>query len=294
MVLVYPNQKIVKVHKEPADKTHFYCVINKNALMTSLRDLTHNELKTFLYLAANQPGYEMALSTSDIAAQVGANVDGIRTAVNGLIRKGYLVENHGKHYDFYEVSQTGHGKVDSRDIEIEPTQAPESCRVTSGKTSVYPAEDHGEIIKRDYMENTLQYIEPLSEDTFSWDEIFKMIKVNRYPHSMRQLQEAAGMELDANVIRRIVRQNWSSFEKKMDEQEGYRFKTLLNLTRSQYSKWKNIIANENAEYQRTRKEWQSKPRIDYENIYQQEPAQDGLGDISALLDEIFGDFDDVG
>jgi hypothetical protein len=144
------------------------------------------------------------------------------------------------------------------------------------------------------MENTLQYTEPLSDDAFSWDEIFKMIKVNRYPHSMRQLQKAAGMELDANVIRRIVRQNWSSFEKKMNEQEGYRFKTLLNLTRSQYSKWKNIITNENTEYQRTLKEWQSKPRIDYENIYQQEPEQDGLGDISALLDEMFGDFDDVG
>ena len=171
----------------------------------------------------------------------------------------------------------------------------EETQDTAGKSIVCKEESEGEIINEDYMKNILQYTENLSkEDSCAWDEIFKRIKVKRYPHSMKRLRDAAGEELDAHVIRRIVSQNWLAFEKGLEEQEGYRFNTLVNLTSNQYAKWKNVMAGENAERRRAIEEARNRPRINYENIYRKEPEQEGLGDISALLDEMFEDFDDVG
>ena len=56
-MIVYPNQKIATVQKAPADKNHVYGVFSKDALFRACRELTGNEMKTFLYIAANQQGY---------------------------------------------------------------------------------------------------------------------------------------------------------------------------------------------------------------------------------------------
>lgn len=295
MVLVYPNQKIVQVHKAPANKDHLYGVLNKQAAMAAFRNLSHNELKTFMYLSLNQPEYEMALSTADIAAQVGTTVDGVRVAVRGLIKKGYLVNDHGNYYDFYEIPQGVIEKDAVKDVEESSAQIVEKVQDTAGKSIGCKASSEGEIIKENYMKSTLQYKEVLSkEEWVVWDEIFQRIRVKRYPHSMKRLKDAAGTEPDVHVIRRIVSQNWRAFEKGMEEQEGYRFNTLINLTSNQYTKWKNLITGEDAERRYAMEEARSRPKINYDNIYRKEPEQEGLGDISDLLDEMFGDFDDVG
>ena len=90
MIVVYPNQKIAKIHKAPADSKHIYGVLNKEAAFAALQNLTHNETRAFMYLSLNQPNYSMALSTSDMARKVGSTEDGMRKAIQGLIQKGYL------------------------------------------------------------------------------------------------------------------------------------------------------------------------------------------------------------
>ena len=93
------------------------------------------------------------------------------------------------------------------------------------------------------------------------------------------------------VIRRIISQNWPAFENGLEKNEGYRLNTLVNLIGSQYTKWENAIRVEDAEYLREREEAKRKPRINYDKIYRKEPEQEGLGDISALVDEMFADVD---
>ena len=148
MVVVYPNQKIVTVHKAPANKENVYGVLNKAAAFSALQNLTHNELKVFMYLALNQPDYCMALSTSDIAAKVGSTEDGMRKAVQGLIKKGYMVQEHGRAYAFYENLETGLTESEKTNGEKVTAQPQETSQLTDVKSIVYESENMGEIIKK--------------------------------------------------------------------------------------------------------------------------------------------------
>lgn len=290
MVIVYPNQKIVTVHKAPANKENVYGVLNKAAAFSALQNLTHNELKVFMYLALNQPDYCMALSTSDIAAKVGSTEDGMRKAVQGLIKKGYMVQEQGRAYAFYENLETGLTESEKTNGAKVIAQPQETSQSTDVKSIVYESENRGEIIKKNILKNTVDYMkEDLSaSDSSEWDEVFQRIKVKCFPHTLRKLEETAGCFPDVKVIRRIISQNWSAFEKGLGEQEGYRFKTLLNLVEDQYRKWEHVIAMDEAEYLHTIEKARIEPRINYDMIHRADPREpEGLGDISGLLDEFF-------
>ena len=146
-MIVYPNQKIATVQKAPADKKHVYGVFNKDVLFRACRELTGNEMKTFLYIAANQQGYQMALSSADIAEQVGSTVDGIRTAIRGLIKKGYLVKDHGNYYVFYELPHNEKSTELNQHGEKDEAKVLEISMLNNGKNSGYQVESEGEIIK---------------------------------------------------------------------------------------------------------------------------------------------------
>lgn len=295
MNLVYPNQKIVTVHKEPADRFHPYGILNKGAMYSAARELTHNELRLFLYLSTNQPEYCMALSTSDVAAKMGSTEDGIRKAVNGLKNKGYIVLNQGRCFDFYEVAQTENDLSVKETSVIMQDLSPVKVPQTNTKDSVYKAKRKGEIIKENTKENIIDYKKKdlLVQDSSEWDMVLGRIKVKCYSHTQRKLENAAGCTPDAKVVGRIISQNWQAFEKGLDEQEGYRFNTLINLVNEQYRKWEHVIAVEEAEYISAIEERRNEPRINYDALRRKEPEQEGLGDISDLLDEVFGDCDDV-
>lgn len=286
MIIVHPNQKVVTVHKAPTDSKHIYGMLNKQAAFSALKDLTFNEVRVFVYLSLNQPEYTMALSTADMVVRVGSTEDGLRKAIQGLIQKGYLVQNSGRNYDFYEDPYDS-SSVKEHDNDETADLPQENEVLTNGKDSVYPDEKGGEIIQENTLKNTTNYNTNDLTDTLSpeWKLIFDRIKVNCLPHTMDKLRKAAGCDPDSRVIRRIVSQNWSKFEKQLDKPEGYRLSTLANFIGSQYEKWKNIIAMENAEYLREMEEARRKPRINYDAIHRKEPEQEGLGDISALLEE---------
>lgn len=293
MVIVYPNQKIVTVHKAPANAENIYGVLNKSAGLSALRNLTNNEIKLYIYMALNQPGYCMAVSTLDIAANVGSTEDGMRKAIQGLVRKGYLVHNNGRSYDFYEDPYERLSGSDEVNSDKTPDLPREKEGLTNGNSICYPAKNKGEIIHENTLKNTVEYKKDDSGVDLSpdWKLIFERIKVNCFSHTMKRLEEAAGCKPDSRVIKRIISRNWTAFEKGLDQKEGYRLNTLVNLINDQYRKWEHVIAMEDAENLRDMEEVRRKPRINYDAIHRKEPEQEGLGDISALLDEMFPDID---
>ena len=57
-----PNQRIIKIKKEPTDKEHKYTMNNLNALNEALEKLdTKGGFKLYMYFAKNQNNYEFAL-----------------------------------------------------------------------------------------------------------------------------------------------------------------------------------------------------------------------------------------
>ena len=98
----YPNQKVITINKAKADKENTYATINKECLMKAITELTHNELKIYLYLASNQNGFQLALSSADISEKTNASKRKIQESINSLIEKGYLVETGSNSYDFIE------------------------------------------------------------------------------------------------------------------------------------------------------------------------------------------------
>lgn len=285
MKVVYPNQKIVTIHKAATDEKNIYMRLNIQALFDASKGFSEAELKVFLYLAGNQDNYQMALSTEDIHTQMGISVGAAQAAVRKLVEKGYLVQNHKSYYDFYETPCEPHvtkGSAKNND-----------CKTTKSNTSkqqsvsLYPEEKHVEIkhTKNEKKVNNSN-TSLLIDDAEEWKKITNRIKVNFLPHTIKALSQAAGTEVSPRVINRIISHNANAFDHGMDETEGYRFKTLLNLVGQWYEKTACVIAGEDWEYKMAIEEWRNKPRIDYSR-FNYTPKEEGLGDISALLDEIF-------
>lgn len=96
----YPNQKIITIKKAESNKDNIYGIINKDCMCEAMKDLTYNELKIYLYCVTNQDNYEFALSTKDISEKTNASIRKLQEAINGLIKKKYLVpvdENSNKY-----------------------------------------------------------------------------------------------------------------------------------------------------------------------------------------------------
>lgn len=87
----YPNQKIITIKKAESNKDNIYGIINKDCMYEAMKDLTYNEFKIYMYCVTNQNNYEFALSTKDISEKTNASVRKLQEAVNGLIKKKYLV-----------------------------------------------------------------------------------------------------------------------------------------------------------------------------------------------------------
>lgn len=290
MNVVYPNQKIVEVNKAPADSTHYYGVVNKEAAQRAARELTQNEMRIYLCLTLNQPNFQMVLSTSYVAQKYGGSVDGLQTAIRGLVKKGYLVKKKGNYFNFYDdpnmANQIGEAfiqKNNQGDAEKVNDESMENYGYNPGESSV-------EIIKKDYIENTEEYMEDLLE-SFSeeWDSVFEKIQIKRYPHSMKQLMEVVGYVPDVCVIKRIVDEHWSSFERKFDQHGGYRFKMLLNLVEKEYEKWKNALASEETNRQIVVKRERNEPVMDFGGVCQSRNKRRALVEIEDILDDMFDD-----
>ena len=102
--VTYPNQRLVRVHRQRAAKD-FLGIKNENWMAAS-RILGAPALRLYLYLAANADNYTLALSPATITRDIGMARSTYTDQFKVLVNMGYLVPAGGNTYDFYEVPQT--------------------------------------------------------------------------------------------------------------------------------------------------------------------------------------------
>lgn len=101
--ITYPNQRIVKIHREPA-KTDFLGIKNEN-WKAACRDLSAHALKLYLYFAANADNFELALSPTAILNEINMPRSTYHDQFNILESKGYIKRLDGNKFEFFEVPQ---------------------------------------------------------------------------------------------------------------------------------------------------------------------------------------------
>lgn len=101
-IKLVPNQKAVKVNKEPCNKNNLYAAINLQAMEEAARNLDAAAFKLWVYFAKNQNGYEFALSSKDVLDTFGMKKDQYNRATEVLIKANYLVQTQGSYYTFNE------------------------------------------------------------------------------------------------------------------------------------------------------------------------------------------------
>ena len=89
-----PNQKTVQLAtRTKRDAENLYSMNNLDALQTAMQVLNGSGLKLWLYMNKNQDGYKFELSRVD-CAKWGIKKDSYYSAVEELINKGFLVQDH--------------------------------------------------------------------------------------------------------------------------------------------------------------------------------------------------------
>lgn len=99
-----PNQKTVQLAaRTRRDADNLYSMNNLDALQMAMQVLNGSGLKLWLYMNKNQDGYKFELSRVD-CAKWGIKKDSYYSAVEELINKGFLVQDHygSSHYWFHE------------------------------------------------------------------------------------------------------------------------------------------------------------------------------------------------
>ena len=102
-MITVPNQKIVKVEKEPCGNGNLYAAINLKAMEAAAQNLDAGAFKLWIYFAKNQNGYEFALSSKDAKDTFGLGKSQYDTAIKKLISSGYLTNIQGNQYTFSET-----------------------------------------------------------------------------------------------------------------------------------------------------------------------------------------------
>lgn len=103
-----PNQRVITIHKEPADKENKYTINNIEALEEAVKTLQSKcGFKLYMYLAKNQHNYKTALSSSDFCKWAGCGMTAYNTAFRELEENEYLVKQYGTEtvYTFYDKSR---------------------------------------------------------------------------------------------------------------------------------------------------------------------------------------------
>lgn len=104
----YPNQKRITIIKQQCDSKHIYAMINIDAIKNAAQQLKPSAFKLWIYLAKNQFGYSLDLSSKAVLEEFNMKKDMYDSAVQELIEKGFLVLYKDKtFYYFYEVPLPG-------------------------------------------------------------------------------------------------------------------------------------------------------------------------------------------
>ena len=95
-----PNQRIIKIKKEPTDKEHKYTTNNLTALNEALEQLdSQGGFKLYMYLAKNQNKYSFNLSSNDFMLWSGLGYTAYTTAFEELEEDALLKKYDEKNMD---------------------------------------------------------------------------------------------------------------------------------------------------------------------------------------------------
>lgn len=104
--ITYPNQRVIKINREAA-KSDFLGIKNTN-WQAAARDLGAHALMLYMYLAANADGFNLALSPAAIRQAIAMPRSTYQDQFVKLIDRGYIVQESGNVYNFYETPQPSH------------------------------------------------------------------------------------------------------------------------------------------------------------------------------------------
>ena len=104
--ITYPNQRVIKINRESA-KSDFLGIKNVN-WQAAARDLGAHALMLYMYLAANADGFNLALSPAAIRQAIAMPRSTYQDQFVKLIDRGYIVQESGNVYSFYETPQPSH------------------------------------------------------------------------------------------------------------------------------------------------------------------------------------------
>ena len=117
-IITYPNQRVIHINREAA-KSDFLGIKNTN-WQAAARDLGAHALMLYMYLAANADGYNLALSPAAIRQAIAMPRSTYQDQFVKLIDRGYIVQESGNVYNFYETPQTSHGNIQASIITQPP------------------------------------------------------------------------------------------------------------------------------------------------------------------------------
>ena len=109
--------------------------------------------------------------------------------------------------------------------------------------------------------------------------------MNYSSYTLGELEHAAGEKLDPSVLRVLISKNRSTWSTGKLEGQNYLYVALKRIIEAHYQSNKRTLEAERIVAEREREEAKRIPRINYDDMIRCEPQEEGLGDISYLLDD---------
>ena len=199
-----PNQKIVKVEKEPCDKNHIYAAINIAAMEQAAQELEAGAFKLWCYFAKNQDSYEFALSSKDVLDTFGMKIKQYNNAVDKLKECGYLVSAGGNRYIFKEVAVNT--KQDNEENFVIPK---EDNAVITKKDNAVITKSNNELFPLDIRNNTNTTLNNTKDNT---QELLKQPQAAVCSNS-KAFQKVSKQWLEENGIEyELIIGNWGEIK----------------------------------------------------------------------------------
>lgn len=95
------NNMVVRVHNEPCDENHPYCMINMEAAGKAVQNLSGGAFRLWMYFAKNPKGHTVKLSLDD-AAKWGIKESSFYESMDELTKRGYIRDLGRDVFIFYE------------------------------------------------------------------------------------------------------------------------------------------------------------------------------------------------
>lgn len=164
----YPNQKTIIVRHAVHDKNHLYAALSVDAIDKAMTALSGNAFKLWAYIAKNQDGFNLALSSTDICDN--RNLMARSTynlCVKELIKNGYLQKMNGKKTIFYFYENLDDDYVTVPDLEDIKQMKPIETRLNDSDFLIDIANMAHDDILTDYQE-------PQKEDIAECNDEFEL------------------------------------------------------------------------------------------------------------------------